>query len=513
MLNLRRFLGDLDSDSDKHLFEYFVETPLLNKISDKDTHLIYGFKGVGKTALRKAIVESWIHKDFWAAKTINLKSISFSGLISQLKSLQNMSSVELPKLARVVWMNALVLYGIEIIQENTTNIKLKEAINKILEADNFIIKSHANTDNANRRLGSVIETIIEKIVSFGIEDTPNQGNKNLNSRQLDVHNIFPANQSIIGLLQSHELAIELMDKKIAICLDGFDSILDHTPEARKAIFAGLIDSIFMLRDDTLVNQFFCFKAFLPREFTADAESIVWEADKYAYNIHSITWSNPKFQLFLEKRLIKYSRRRSQKFVDLWPEYMAEKIINPVHNVEENTFEYILRHTLFRPRQVLRHLQNILDKWDEKYTSFKVDPSFIPPVVAETNEDMAKQVSNQIAKVYHNIQPFLKSWYKSECIMQVGIFKDRLNNYFKHFSVDERNRLFDDLFVFGVFGIAKKETFQTETGKKNFKFGVTENTSVSNIHSSLEDDDFIAISPMFREYCGLKSSENGIINLC
>jgi Cdc6-like AAA superfamily ATPase len=422
MVNTTRFLGELDSDFDKNLFDYFVETPLLNKISNSDTHLIYGFKGVGKTALRKAIVEAKGNNDFWAARTINLSSISFSSLLSQLKGLQTMSAVELPNLSRVVWMNALVQYAIEIVKEKTQNQNLKRRINNILESNNFIINNHIYIDNANRRLSSVVENLIEKIIAFGIEDANKQGGKNLNSRQLDIHNIFPTSQSIIDLLNSQELSDELNGKKIAICLDGFDSIVDHTPEARKAIFAGLIDSIFNLRNNDIVNAYFCFKAFLPREFTADAESIVWDGDKHKYNIHSIIWSNSKFQLFLEKRLYRYSRRKSQKFSDLWPEYMSEKITNPIHNIEENTFEYILRHTLFRPRQVLTHLQMILDKWDEKYTSFKVDPSFIPQVVAETNEDMADQVSKQIAKVYHNIQPFLKSWYKSDSIMEVITFK-------------------------------------------------------------------------------------------
>ena len=66
--------------------------------------------------------------------------------------------------------------------------------------------------------------------------------------------------------------------------------------------------------------------------------------------------------------------------------------------------------------------------------------------------MSQQVANQLEKVYFNIQPFLKSWYNSNSIMRVYEFKERLKNYFKNFHITALNKLFDDLFIFGIIGI-------------------------------------------------------------
>ena len=67
-------------------------------------------------------------------------------------------------------------------------------------------------------------------------------------------------------------------------------------------------------------------------------------------------------------------------------------------------------------------------------------------------------------------------------------------------------------IFGIFGIAldkKNHDFRTKT--KDFHFSFVNDSIVTSIYSTVEDDDLIAFSPMFREYCGLQRQNKYIIS--
>ena len=502
-------LGTLSAEEDKDFSQHFVETKYLRRITSNESDIVYGAKGVGKTALRRALTE-FNTDNYLNSVTIDLGNISFEAVHHRLSALTSLSYTEITTLARSTWLNIIVSYGLLTFSETLPGGGLRKKILRVLEEDGFLRKSDSenNTDSYLQILNT-IENIFQKIVSIPLQkETSLIG---ISTEQQHIVSQFPVNENMSEIINESIEVIKNTRKKVLVCLDGFDSIVDHSKESRKTILAGLIDAIFKIRLNPKISEAFCFKAFLPHELTADAKATAWDSDKHANNIHYLSWTEEDFKNFLERRLSYYSKKRSTKFVDIWNEFMPEKVLNHVHGVEENTFDYILRHTLYRPRQVLSHVQTIFKLWSEQTLGpDKVPPSFIPQAVARNNILMADKVADQLSLIYPNIVSFLKSWQGSPMIIEALKFREKIRRIFKDLEFSEVDKIFDDLFDFGIFGVYSKLPRDNKTKRLKYRFSFVGDDISTHIHNSIEDSDLLAFSPMFREYCGCSVTHDGII---
>jgi hypothetical protein len=500
----RRNMGSIEAQQDMNFEDHFIEVHELRQIIQDENDIIYGLKGSGKTALRRGISELNSF-NYFATSTIDLDSISFSQVHHGLKQLMSTTNKEIVKLSSTTWRNVLVIYGIETLGKKLPEgNELKERIFKILKNRNY------DNEKPNNRLITFIENVILKIRSIGLleeDETP----LGLSSAQLEaVDEVY--DEDIVDILTLCHQVIKIENKKVLICLDNFDSIVDHSPESRRAIFSGLVDAIYKCSKDPLLSDIFCFKAFLPRELTDGVQGTHFDADKFVFNTHYLSWTRPEFEKLLVKRLIKFSKTKSTNFRDIWTQFMPDKIMNPVHNVEEDTLSYILRHTLYRPRHLLIHIQNIFDSWDRLYSSKKVDPSFIPKIVSDTNQRLSLLLANELEHILPGIEQFLHSWNGFNTVMDVNIFTNRMNKMFNIHEFEEIRNQFDKLYSTGIFGYSSKTDLEIDKNKHHsFTFAYTNSLyGIKKIYSSLEKDDLIVLSPVFFEFCNCKPSSLGLI---
>lgn len=517
-MTVRRFLGDLDAAADQRFEQHFVESDELARLKSDRSDIVFGSKGVGKTALRRALTE--LHESlYFTTTTIDLDQLSFEQVHRALSELRRCSNEEMPALARNTWRNVLVLYGLEALSEALPpHDDLQRRIEQVLEEEGL----HGTHKDSTNRLLKHISKLLMKIGSIGTSPAPStekhstekhhpeiQTEVDLTIRVRSVTNEFPTNPAVRPLLEE---AAQRLAKRghVLVCLDGFDSIVDHSPESRRAIFAGLIDAIHKCARDPHLCQVFSFKAFLPQELIGQAHAIVWDADKFINNAHYLQWSREEFQRFMRQRLLPYAKTKSKDFLDVWSDFMPAKIANDAHGIEETAFDYILRHTLYRPRQLLAHMQRIFDQWDTRTRSsaFRVDPTFIPPVVARTNRELAQTVSYQLSISHPRLDSFMRSFSGLPNVMPAGEFLTRVRRIFECEGTAEKD-IVDTLFTFGLFGLAKKGSVSPGSHQARFRFGF-QSDSVAPTHSALEGSDFIAVSPMFHEYCGCVVSGFGPI---
>jgi hypothetical protein len=499
----RRYLGQLDAAMDEHFKEHFIESLHLQRLLTDQSDIVYGSKGVGKTALRRALTE--IHQSsYYATKTIDLNQISFSQLHAALSHLKDTTQTEVPTLARNTWRNVLAIYFLEAVADQLPETDvLKTTVDNIIDTEGF--KGRDSHD----RLLSQIERFLLRIAAFGVEDdapTP----LGLSIRQISVVNVFPSNPAIEPLLTQVANLVINSGKTVLICIDGFDSIVDHTPDSRKAIFAGLIDAIHKFSRDELLAKALSFKAFLPQELTDGADAIVWDADKHVMNARYLRWGESDFQAFLLKRLHTFTKTKSLRFFDVWNECMPDKIRNEAHGIEEITFNYILRHTLFRPRQIMIHMQKIIDAWDERSDVARVDPTFVPQIVALTNRVLARTVINQLEIKYSGLSTFMQSMHNCENTMAVGEFQEKINKVFCCDNPQTLNNVFNDFFNFGIFGTAVNKTISRGAQQSQFRFGYVGDMFETRVYAKVDPTDIVALSPMFHEYCECKISNYGAI---
>lgn len=499
-----RYLGDVSADSEEHLPELFVECSELKLILNDKSNIIYGSKGAGKTTLRRALCE--LHGDrYYHHYVINLKDLAFSPVYSALDVLRGAGKLEIPTLARSTWLNVLAMYCIESVSEAVRGREGHTVLQR--EVGEFFIRRGLQQREPSSRILRQIEIFFDRIAELagapGIPDV-------LTEPQLRVLRDLHSDSELAYLLRKSSELVSESGKRIVVCLDGFDTIVDHTPDSRRAIFAGLIDAILTLSTDDAVKRSFCFKAFLPYEIANDAHALVWDIDKYPDFITNVRWDTVEFERFVCKRLQPFARSKSGDFNAIWNEVMPSHVPNASHGGSEKSFEYILRHTLHRPRQVLWQLQVIFNKWDDRHSRRRIDPSFVPQCVSETNKKLSQYAIAQLSHKHPEIREFMRSWHGSPCTMRAADFCGRLRKIFAVTTDDEENELFNDLYDLGVFGIYTGETTSTGGIRSRFRFSFVGHGEAEAPYAAITDNIPLAIAPMFREYCECTNSEMGIV---
>lgn len=497
----------LSAEEDRNFGDHFVSTKYSHRISTAESDIIFGTKGSGKTAL--SITLSEFHKpEFLNTLIFDLDTLSFNRLLNNLTKLKDNVNEDISTVSRIAWKNALLNQSLLATIEKIEDDILKDKIINILNHDGFI-RNGKDILDSDEKINSVLENLFTKIKNAVFQNDPINS---LTAAQSNTINKFPLNPDTSEVLNQLIDFIIDKNKKVLICVDGLDSISDHSFDSRNAIFTGLIDAIYHLRLDERISKAFIFKAFLPQELTIDAKIKIWDSDKHLHNTHYINWDSASLKEFISQRFKLKSKTGKDSFEDIWEEFMPEKIKNPVYNVEENAFEYILRHTLYRPRQLQNHIYIIIQRWIEQTGGeSKIHPNFIPKTISENNVILAEQVAGQqLTKIYPNLIPFLKSWNKSSTSIEVGSFKERLGKYFKD-DFDTINKLFDEFYIFGLFGIAIDDSVPDYIKKsKKFHFSFVNDRLITSIHDTVDDNDIIAFAPIFRKFCGLKRNNGFLI---
>jgi hypothetical protein len=503
MKTIRRYLGHPDADRDAHFAEHFIASRELRRLSTSDSDIVFGAKGVGKTALRRALTELQ-GTIFHSHRTVSLDTVSFTQVHEALKDLRDTSRAEIATLARNLWQNVLAVFCLEAALANLpSDTKLHAEVALFLDQESM------RDVNPNQQILGVVDRILKLVAELALE-SQETGALGLNKKQRQILNEFPYRPRLLELLLDCAEEVNRSQKKLALCLDGFDSIVDHTPEARRAIFAGLIDAIHKLSLDPRMNEAFCFKAFLPQELADVARSLNWDADKHLGHTHFVSWGQSELQKFIAKRLAPHSRTKSQDFSNVWLESFPEKVRNSVHKLEENTFSYIVRHTLHRPRQLLEHVQALFDEWDETTGSSRVDPTFIPGVVAKTCKTLADLTTKQLETALPGTQAFLYAWRGQSNCLSLAVVRSRVGKYYGSTSEADINRVLDFLYDFGVLGFANRRKLTAGSPASMFTFGSLSEHLSAGMQGLIEEEDVIALSPMFHNYCDASPSEFGAI---
>jgi hypothetical protein len=501
-LETKRSLGEFDAMRDKSFHDHFVSSLDLDAVLNNSTMVVYGSKGTGKSALRRALTEINCER-YCATGTIDFNDLSFMQVYSDLVKIQSTTQAEIPMVARSTWLNVLALFAIETVgAELPGQDPLRQRIAAFLEKHRSL-----QARNTNNRLLAWLEKVFARLEQCVTDaDTASLG---LTLKQRMEAVAFPGLEELSELLLAVTARCRESGKLALICLDGFDTIVDHHPESRSAIFAGLITALYHNRHDPIYEGAVCFKAFLPMELTEEAHSLLWDADKHPSSFtHRLHWSMSEFHLFVAKRLRPHTKTRGSSFRENWDEIFPSIVHNRVHDLEEDAFNYILRHTLHRPRHVLTQLQRLLDEWDAAYDTTRIDPSFIPAIVAQTNVELAELTVHQLSRRTPNIYSFIYSFRGTPNIHPQADFVQRLRKYFLGSpGTADIELIAKELYDLGLFGIVEQRA--TERWIVRCRFGSI-GPRPRGRTLPWGSTDLIAISPMFQELCGLKESEHGPI---
>jgi hypothetical protein len=502
-----RDLGSISAEFDERFQRHFVATPEFANLLSDHCMIVAGAKGSGKTAIMRALTDiDFYRKKYAAVYPVKLDGLKFAQLYAAIKRLNDASDHGIIAITRTAWQNVIAVYVLEAaLQYKLVGGRDRGEIRKYLTQSGY-----HNSATSDRLLGHLerVWQLLAKL-SREKEDAEVEPLIGLRARQQKVIGAFPSDRRLDDYLTATLQAIRSSGKRLLVCLDGLDSVVEYSVESRDLIFAGLIDAIHKCATDSRLQGTLIVKALIPKELAQGARARLRDLDKIDQIMESIHWDTHNLGEFIRKRLEEHLRTKGRSFEEVWHEFFPDRVRNDIHSLEEDTYEYLLRHTLFRPRQLLLHVQNILNAWDRRAVRapFKVDPKFIPRVVAQTNNELAEYVVNELSLDFPTLSHFLKSFRGLPSVMGWSEFSLRMERFLG--VPNERVAdVFTDLYNYGIFGVALA---QGKPGQ--FAFGFMTRRVERNVASGMKDNALVAIAPMFVEYCNCKPSPVGIVAPC
>ncbi|MDC6170225.1 ATP-binding protein [Paucibacter sp. XJ19-41] len=502
----KRPLGSDAAERDTRFDEHFVRTPKFARLSHVECAIVIGAKGSGKTALMKALASVY-RANFRAVHSVKLNELKFGPLFTSIKRLHDASDHGVVAIARSMWQNVIAIYLLEgALESGLLPKRLRTDIRKYL-----LSVGHLNTQ-ATEKLNSHLERVWQLIVNWsGNDQVPTKLAHGLNAKQHSLISAFPGDERLEKLLaqvlQQHSAEA---DKPFLLCFDGLDSVVEHSLESRDILFAGLIDAAYKCVTDPIFQQQLSLKILLPKELAHNARRHLRDLDKIEQYMEPIHWDRENLAEFIRKRLEDHLKAKDRSFEEVWREFFPDKIRNEAHGIDEDSFYYILRHTLYRPRQLLLHVQWLLDKWDIKpNASFRIDPTFVMKTVSDRNNKLSEYVVNELRLDFPNLDHFLRSFKGVSCTQRWSEVKSRME---MHLGVqgEELDASFTDLYNYGLFGILKEASQRESRNIGRFEFGFMTPEVDSNVASQLNDQSMIALAPMLKEYSGCRTSICGVV---
>lgn len=190
---------------------------------------------------------------------------------------------------------------------------------------------------------------------------------------------------------------------------------------------------------------------------------------------------------------------------VWNKFFPEKIINKA-GVEEDTFQYIMRHSQLRPRQIIWICNSIAN---EAYADKKfpyIEPKHIVNGINKIEETLALEVINSFSKIYPNARNILACFRGVSNYLERSSTLDKLaartKNAWNYEDLEYDRYLFQQMVCeMGIVG-----SIHQKTGKyleAEFEY-ILPDRLVMNY------DEEIVIHPMFYNYFRVKAMNDQFV---
>jgi len=353
--------------------------------------------------------------------------------------------------------------------------------------------------------------------------------------------------SVVGeeRLERITFEIENGEKRLLFSLDGFDlrfedfrnhTLSDIMPEAERAHrtafeiawLKGLLRSILDLRSSDLVirdRMDFCVS--IPQDRYMEAREL--ERDDYRFRTMAseIQWSGYELAILIRKRLEFMAGIRTDP--NKGPlERLSQVLAHPSillpqmveinvggNKVKVSLFTYVLRHTFWRPRDVLYYVAALLtmDKF-LKRTKRVMDEKVLKEVVSLTTLDIiATEFLKEFKKNFTNIEEALKRLRGLDIVTSKSELSERLKGL--PFFMDGGTRTVTDatakidvLFEIGLLGYEQRERTGTDP-MECFIFSDGDKEYKAFSHEEIETLHFV-VHPIFTEYLRLNTAKHRIV---
>ena len=501
---------DATDEPDSSFEAKFVECKPYKEIVETYRPLISGEKGSGKSAFRRRLLSVHTSRGD-VVKEINFDDLEYASIVGNLNYLIEYTQAKSLSVLSQYWQFIIFIYAMKAAMdvEKLHLTKEKTLIHEYLTESGFaemgiVSMMSLLTLNAVKKIEEITDpTKSKEFTRLGLPST-------LNSQVYESLKNYPLfDPKFIRAQKAFLVYLNDGDRKIVITLDEFDEIKAKSNEDRtsiQSIFDSLISAVYKISKNNKLRRCFRVYCFVPHDRYIAAD--LRDFDKIEYKHEAIVWDYKGIKSLLDKRIRVSTGGKS--FDEVWPKIFPQYIQNDCYNVPETSFDFLLRHTQYRPRQIL-HTLVALELEARK-------PGFDQKLFKQTVHRLAKKNVDAFIREYSIDHPKLKSFFHRfknfPNICEYTSFRQQVEKIIKDYgafvTLDEK---IDQLYNIGFFGNLKllkgheatevaetgyvpKTKYRNQTYHCKFYYHYPD----ESISGALQGEDIVCVHPMFFDYC-------------
>lgn len=471
-----------------------------NIMSEEGTSFLVGRKGSGKTTFFE-VLEKYdsleFDKHFKVLRPISVEDIREEHLYSVIEKLSlDYKIFGQGRIIELFWEIYLNLCAIYIVCVEEENHRIRDDRRPIFHKTANKLRKILHVSKLDS--GDVKKAIFTESVviweNFMNTDILNYATEKAFLASMDANfNVDNVLKQLFGEKNYCQLlkALEQCDKKILIALDKFDTISDdfrrkvkddlrsEIPElvadARKRsefdrlLYRSLVTTVEKLRSmDTGIMENATFCIIIPQDRVDQIKMVDRDFDKK--NFMSLSWDAVELlEVILLRLKVLYGVNISldgdtvEKFKEVMHKYMPTipaEIKIDVGGKEKSIelFQYLLRNSFWRPRDIIKYLAVLYDANEKNIQKHKeIDMDTLKSLLNKVTEDIIEdEFYNEYDKTFYNIDKFMEEFEDKNVLLSVSEFIDIVRNFkFEGVIFNEKNILLGEvrmLYEIGVIGL-------------------------------------------------------------
>jgi len=490
----------------------WVEPDRIKQCVMADCWLISGEKGSGKSAIRVAVRNQYI-KNRDIVREIDFKDISFSATAQNIADIARTTNLESMTLLSNAWQYIIMSQAISACAES-----FPKSYGEYLHS--LKIEGY-NKEEAAHGFFNIIENMWNKIDNF----TRSNSSANIllsgsvSAKILSDIRIFPLSMEFRKLRSLFFSTLEKLNHNVVVIIDGLDQISKRNVDVDdlNTIFEGLADAALRIKGYESLPDGFNLKIIIPHDRYMRMEN--GDLDKISPMHESIWWDREALEDFVKKRIQASSGAIGGTFESLWNRYLPSTVKNTRNGNDEDTFAYIVRHSMNRPRDIQDHLIGL----SKKYYGRKIEPAMVSKSVSETSRVAAENWYREYKLDFPSLRDFVSAFYKGPNIFTAREMRERVRSFLRKnrqaSSEYDVNLAVESLYQMGLFGVVNKIEHGDErrgdyyppcrTGER-YRFDFYFKDHANLVASRILDDEEVALHPIFNEELKLRTDLDRIV---
>ena len=378
-----------ESEIDKGLKDYFIETGAFVRLRDRKKSIILGNRGSGKSAIIKMLAEYYKSNNTLVVE-LTPEDYSYEMLQRTMVSEKDGSWAKIGAYT-AAWKYLIYVLAMKEYFENN-KIILKSTSKKIFN----YLRDHHKVNNKN--YWDVFLSYLNRIEGLKV------GSYEAGIKKSELQQLYKLEEltSLLG-----DLKVLTERKPIIFLIDELDKGWDASEDA-KAFIGGLFQAAIAINQ---LSDNFSVIVSLRKELYDNIPALYDDFQKYNDIFEVIQWDNKALLKLIAKR-ISHSLPELGKLsnIEKWRMIFKEQI----HHID--SFEYIVSRSLYRPREIIQFCIEARDRAVEKRYN-KIDANAIVTSEIRYSEMRTKDIAIEYKTQYPNLLDIFEAFRGSNCLFE------------------------------------------------------------------------------------------------